>query len=133
MREEARPTGARAEDTRSACPWPDATATKAPRAATVLAVDDDPSGRYVVARVLREAGYRVLEAASGADALALASAETPDLVVLDVRLPDADGFEVCRTLKSRPPTAATPSCSSPPTSRAGRIRCGGWRAVPTPT
>jgi len=72
-------------------------------APTVLVVDDEPAGRYATARTLRAAGFSVLEAATGADALALAP--RAGLVLLDVRLPDADGREVCRELRARPATA----------------------------
>lgn len=91
-----------------ACPPPAPPPAPLSRPVTVLVVDDDASGRYVIARVLRGAGYRVLEAATGTDTLALVAAERPDLVVLDVRLPDTDGFEVCRLLKEQATTAAIP-------------------------
>jgi PAS domain S-box-containing protein len=77
-------------------------------AATILVVDDEPAARRVVSRVLRQAGHRVIEAASGAAALELAVAERPDLVTLDVGLPDIDGFEVCRRLKEGSLTASIP-------------------------
>ena len=76
-------------------------------AATILVVDDTQASRYATSRVLRGAGFDVLEATSGQEALALAQRK-PDLVVLDVNLPDIDGFEVCRRLRSRPDTARTP-------------------------
>ena len=75
--------------------------------ATLLVVDDTAASRYATCRVLRSAGFTVLEAASGQEALALA-AQRPDLIVLDVNLPDIDGFEVCRRLRARPDTARTP-------------------------
>jgi signal transduction histidine kinase len=65
----------------------------------VLVVDDSEQGRYVNARVLRNAGFRVVEAATGHEGLLLADTEKPDLVLLDIRLPDIDGFEVCRQLR----------------------------------
>ncbi|HXE56536.1 MAG TPA: PAS domain S-box protein [Gemmatimonadales bacterium] len=74
---------------------------------TILVVDDNEANRYAVARLLRGEGYRVWEAATGTEALRLAH-ERPDLVVLDVRLPDVDGFEVCRRLKADAATASTP-------------------------
>jgi signal transduction histidine kinase len=72
-----------------------------PRAepATILVVDDSDQGRYVAVRVLRAAGFRTLEAATGKDAVVLADREKPDLVLLDIHLPDIDGFEVCRQLR----------------------------------
>jgi len=72
----------------------------------ILAVDDNPAALYATSRVLRSAGYEVIEATTGA--AALAAAARADLVVLDVNLPDIDGFEVCRQLRARPETAQLP-------------------------
>ncbi|WP_447978238.1 response regulator [Candidatus Nitrospira bockiana] len=66
----------------------------------ILVVDDDEANRYAKARMLRQAGYVVLEAATGGEALHLVAAERPDLVCLDVKLPDVNGHEVCRRIKS---------------------------------
>jgi PAS domain S-box-containing protein len=74
---------------------------------SVLVVDDNGPKRYSTTRVLRAAGFVVLEAATGREALER-SAEDPDLIVLDVNLPDMDGFEVCRRLRQAPRTARTP-------------------------
>jgi len=69
---------------------------------TVLVVDDNEPSRYGKRRLLEASGqFRVLEAGTGAAALALAASERPDLVLLDIQLPDIDGFEVCRRLRSR--------------------------------
>jgi signal transduction histidine kinase len=67
--------------------------------ALVLVVDDSEPGRYVAVRTLRNAGFRTIEAATGREALELADREKPDLVLLDIRLPDIDGFEVCKQLR----------------------------------
>jgi CheY-like chemotaxis protein len=75
---------------------------------TVLVVDDSPTKRYVISSWLRRAGYQIVEAASGADALRMVRDPDVDLVVLDVRLPDADGFEVCEQIKSDPLTSVLP-------------------------
>jgi PAS domain S-box-containing protein len=75
---------------------------------TILLVDDSEDSRTLVALYLRRAGFVVKEAGTGGDGLDLASADHPDLVILDVRLPDIDGFEVCRRLKTSAPTAAIP-------------------------
>ena len=77
------------------------------RILTVLNVDDYPAALYATSRVLRQAGYRVLEATTGAEALARAG-ECPDLIILDVNLPDVDGFEVARRIKADPETATIP-------------------------
>ena len=59
------------------------------------------------ARILQRAGFIVREATDGATTLALVAAEHPAVVLLDVKLPDIDGYEVCRRLKSNPATAST--------------------------
>jgi signal transduction histidine kinase len=72
----------------------------------ILNVDDNPGALYAKSRILTHAGFRVIEAASGSLALARAREERPDMVLLDVKLPDIDGFEVCRLLRSDPATSA---------------------------
>jgi signal transduction histidine kinase len=79
---------------------------KGPEPVRILAVDDDPAALCATVRVLRSAGYQVIEASTGAAALAAAAAV--ELVVLDVNLPDIDGFEVCRRLRARPDTSQLP-------------------------
>ena len=66
----------------------------------VLVVDDEPNIRELVQVALKFHGCAVTTSATGMDALALASAAKPDLIVLDVVLPDIDGFEVCRRLRA---------------------------------
>lgn len=78
-----------------------------PEPETILNVNDTEPNRYVTTRILSRAGFRVLEAATGAEALRLARKERPPLVVLDVNLPDISGIEVCRQLKEHPETAST--------------------------
>jgi two-component system cell cycle sensor histidine kinase/response regulator CckA len=67
---------------------------------SVLVVDDNDAERYYLTRILGKAGFHVIEAATGLDGLRLAESERPELVTLDIRLPDINGFEVCRRLKS---------------------------------
>ena len=69
-------------------------------AATVLVVDDDPTVAEVVVTYLERAGLQAVHAATGASGLAAFEAAGPDLVVLDLMLPDLDGLEVCRRLRS---------------------------------
>ncbi|HET6900549.1 MAG TPA: response regulator, partial [Vicinamibacteria bacterium] len=76
--------------------------------ALILSVDDNEASRYAIGRTLRQGGFRVIEAGTGMDALARARADTPDLILLDVKLPDIDGFEVSRRLKADPATASIP-------------------------
>ena len=71
----------------------------------ILHVDDYESARYARTKVLRRAGFRVMEAASGTEALRLAAAEPPALAVIDMKLPDMTGSELCRRLKAAPATA----------------------------
>ena len=75
----------------------------------ILIVDDDPAIRAVVRFALERDGFRTIEAADGAAALALALERRPDLVVLDVMLPEMEGTAVCRALRgSGGPAATTP-------------------------
>ena len=74
----------------------------------VLIVDDYPGARYLRSRVLSDGGYEVLEAGTGTEALNIARALLPALILLDVNLPDVSGFEVCEQLKKDPATAAIP-------------------------
>jgi transcriptional regulator of acetoin/glycerol metabolism len=74
---------------------------------TVLNVDDDDSQRYAVSRLLEISGFMVLEAATGMEALNCAKL-LPSVILLDVNLPDMNGFEVCKRLKSDPTTQKIP-------------------------
>ncbi len=74
----------------------------------ILHVDDNEGSRYAVTRTLILAGFEVGEAVTGLQALEMARDTQPDLVLLDVHLPDIDGFDVCRRLKSEPRTAQIP-------------------------
>ncbi|WP_269855240.1 response regulator transcription factor [Streptomyces sp. RPT161] len=67
--------------------------------ASLLVVDDEPNIRELLSASLRFAGFKVVSAASGVEALAAVARERPDLVVLDVMLPDMDGFAVVRRLR----------------------------------
>lgn len=73
----------------------------------ILLIDDDPDWLSAAARLLRGAGFDVLEAATGQAGLALARTSRPDMVLLDVVLPDMNGIEVCRQLKADPLLART--------------------------
>ena len=75
--------------------------------ATILNVNDNPATLLATGRALRRAGYEVLEAPDGTTALQLVRS-LPDLVLLDVQLPDVSGFEVCRRIKADPTTALIP-------------------------
>jgi len=72
----------------------------------VLNVNDHEATRYLYTQILKRGGYRIVEAATGRGALEVAAAEKPDVVLLDIKLPDLSGLEVCRLLKSDPTTSA---------------------------
>ena len=72
---------------------------------TILVVDDDAHIREVVRFALRKAGFEVVEAANGREALSAFARERPDLVMLDILMPEMDGTDVCRELRR---TASTP-------------------------
>jgi two-component system, cell cycle response regulator DivK len=80
----------------------------APPRPLVLIVDDNAKNRKLAADVLRTAGFRTLEAASGIEGIALAVELLPDVVLLDLRLPDMDGTDVARELRSSARTARLP-------------------------
>lgn len=74
----------------------------------ILCVDDDPMMRQLVAITLGATGYEIHTAADGGEALAAARSLRPDLVVLDVVMPDIDGYEVCRRLRAMPELTHVP-------------------------
>jgi signal transduction histidine kinase len=73
----------------------------------ILNVDDYDPSRYARTKVLRQAGFEVLEAATGKDALRVMAEASPALVLLDVNLPDISGFDICRQIKKNPKTSST--------------------------
>src|SRR6187399_353497 len=66
----------------------------------IVNVDDNAATRYHRARILTAAGFKVLDAATGSETLALVENNSPDLVLLDVHLPDVEGTEVCRRIRA---------------------------------
>ena len=72
--------------------------------ALILNVDDSDGARYAKSRILTRAGFNVIEASNGGDALLRAAKDRPALILLDVKLPDINGLEVCRRLKDNPET-----------------------------
>ena len=76
--------------------------------ARILVVDDDQLIRQKVRDVLEVAGYAVAEAVDGAEGLAQVAAFRPDLILLDILMPNLDGYEVCRSLKADPATRTIP-------------------------
>jgi signal transduction histidine kinase len=78
------------------------------RGATLLIVDDKPQNLRLLSDFLAEQGFELMLTRSGAQALEKARMATPDLVLLDLRMPEMDGFEVCRRLKADPLTQDIP-------------------------
>ena len=73
---------------------------------TILNVDDNEASRYIKTHILSRAGFNVFEAATGESGLRMISEHNPDLILLDVNLPDVHGVEVCRRIKSSPVSAS---------------------------
>jgi two-component system cell cycle response regulator DivK len=74
----------------------------------VLIVDDNEKNRKLAREVLRAAGFRTLEAARGDEAIAVAAKRRPDVILLDLRLPDMDGMDVARGLRGGAGTGRVP-------------------------
>jgi two-component system cell cycle response regulator DivK len=74
----------------------------------VLIVDDDERNRKLAADLLRLAGYEIAEAASGGEAVNVATDRPPDAILMDLRLPDLDGAQATRMLRADPRTAHVP-------------------------
>lgn len=79
-----------------------------PQDSVILVVDDVPQNIQVVGTVLREAGYSIMPATSGAAALQRVQKKRPDLILLDLMMPDVDGLEVCRRLRADAATQGIP-------------------------
>src|SRR5574341_2669842 len=75
---------------------------------TILVVDDSPQTVELVTALMRAEGYEVVVAANGLEALAKVTASPPDLVLLDIVMPELDGYAVCRRLKEEAPTRLVP-------------------------
>jgi DNA-binding response OmpR family regulator len=76
--------------------------------AKILVVDDAPMNVKMLADILTFKGYQVVTAAGGIDGLAKVDSEKPDLLLLDVMMPDLDGYSVCRAIRAEPKTAILP-------------------------
>src|SRR5262249_29018083 len=76
--------------------------------ATILVVDDDPKHLRLVDALLQPRGYTVVTSADGVEALDRVHRASPDLILLDVMMPQVDGFEVCKLLKDHPATRLIP-------------------------
>ena len=75
---------------------------------TILVADDEPDNREIMTAALAASGYRDFQARDGAEAVALALRELPDLILLDMAMPGVSGWEAIRRLKAMPQTRAIP-------------------------
>jgi DNA-binding response OmpR family regulator len=78
------------------------------RVPQVMVVDDDPDTVSILARHLQREGFAAIEAISGAECLRIVHEHQVDVILLDLMMPDMDGFQVCRALKQDPNTAEIP-------------------------
>jgi two-component system, chemotaxis family, chemotaxis protein CheY len=103
---------------------------------SILAVDDSPSMRQLVSFTLRSAGYQVVEAADGREALAAARSQPVQLVITDVNMPNMDGITLTRELRLLPAFKFTPILLLTTESAADRRQAGksagatGWLVKP---
>ena len=78
-------------------------------AKVILVAESDAFSRELLSSVLTRSGYHVISAATAREAMDTASREEPDLILVDVALPDMDGFETCRLLRQSPATETIPT------------------------
>ena len=74
----------------------------------ILVAEDERDIRELIAYTLMFAGYEIVQASNGADAVDLAVKENPDLILMDVRMPRMTGYQACEALKQKPETKDTP-------------------------
>jgi two-component system, sensor histidine kinase and response regulator len=102
----------------------------------ILVVDDTPANLQLLSAMLKEAGHRVRVVPSGALALSSAANRVPDLILLDISMPQMDGYEVCRRLKGDPALAAVPvlfiSALSEPLDKVKAFGSGGVDYITKP-
>jgi len=103
---------------------------------SVLVVDDDPMKRQLLRLILERAGFGVAEAADGTEALLSLESTVPDLMTLDVMMPQLDGFAVCERVRQNPKTAGLPIIIVSARADGGSIReglaAGANRYLPQP-
>jgi len=74
----------------------------------ILVVEDQEDNRMIVRDLLTSAGYEIIEATTGIEGVAVAKAERPDLILMDIQLPGIDGYEAARQIKADPANQRTP-------------------------
>jgi two-component system cell cycle response regulator DivK len=102
---------------------------------TILLVEDNPHNRKIFSGMLTHAGFRVVEAEDGQQALTKAESEKPDLILMDLSIPGVDGWEVTRRLKAGPSQkipiiALTAHAMRGDEERALQAGCDGYLAKP---
>jgi len=75
---------------------------------TVLNIEDNPDNRLLIRRLLESKGYTVVEAESAVQALEFLSIQKPDLILIDINMPDMDGYSLTNLLRSKPALNKTP-------------------------
>src|SRR5262249_60618498 len=95
--------------------------------AKILVVDDVPENVRLLEAVLGPRGYDVVSTTEGSAALELVTTANPDLVLLDVVMPEMDGYAVCRRLRERAESAGVPLVHPPSDRRPGKTRADGDR------
>jgi CheY-like chemotaxis protein len=105
----------------------------------LLVVEDDPTIMGLIVILLERAGYGVIQATSGEEAVRIAAAQAPNLILMDVALPGMDGLEATRILKSReatsriPVIALTAQAMKQDAEKAARAGCDGFIVKPLST
>lgn len=103
---------------------------------SVLVVDDEPTARSMLRLILVRAGFEVLEAKDGYEALEQVKRDIPDLMLLDIMMPGMDGFTVCETLREQERTADLPiimlSARADPESINTGLRVGATKYLTKP-
>lgn len=107
-----------------------------PKPAKILVVDDEAEIRQVLQEVLTRAGYQVITANDGRDALPLTLTDSPDLIITDIRMPRLDGLTLCRALRTNKDTAHIPvlilTSGSTPEQMEASLKAGADDFLPKP-
>lgn len=74
----------------------------------ILIIEDNEQNRYLITFMLKQAGHEVLQARDGLEGIAMAETEAPELILLDIQLPQMDGYAIAGELKKRPTVAEVP-------------------------
>ena len=107
-----------------------------PEPARILVVEDNEVNLMVFTDILSAAGYRVLAARTAEESFALAAAESPQLILMDIQLPGMDGLEAVKSLKANPATSAIPivalTAHAMPSHRERALEAGCAGFIPKP-